>query len=122
MAQKTFRAPSLSLDNKKIAEINNWSFQNASGDEVQIGADGVLGYSDGVSIASVNFKTVIPVKGYEKDIDAAIFEKKTVVVTVPIGGQTWSAEGRMTGATVTSDRRAGTLTGDYTVEGAPRRL
>lgn len=122
MAQLTFRHVPLRFDNKKIAEVNQTTFEVISGDEPQFGSDGLLGYSDGATTGRCQFRTVTPVKGHEKDLDLAIYEKKTVVLVLPIGGKSHTLEGRMTGMSYETDARAGTLTGSYTVEGKVSRL
>lgn len=121
MSQQVFRNPGLFVDEKKIAEVNRVTNEVISGDEPQFGDEGLLGYSDGAMTGRIQFNTVTPVKGHEKDLDAAIFEKKTVVAKQRFGTKTHFLEGRLTGQTYESDARAGTLTGSYTLEGKPSR-
>jgi hypothetical protein len=105
------------IESRKIAEVSSGTYAHTSNDEVQIGFEGVLGYSDGADTVRLQFKSITPVAGHEKDLRAVIMQKKYVTVGIFIDGAYEAFEGRLTSRDYDWDSKSGACNGNFTFEG-----
>lgn len=122
MARAIIRALPLYLDGKKIAEVSDGSYDIESGDEMQIGSEGVLGISDGTITANASFNCIIPVKGMQIAIDQIILNKKYVQLGVPVNGKFHQCDGRLSGVNYSWDHKNGRCNGAFKFMGAGPEL
>jgi len=110
MANQKFRAPSLYLDGKKMGTLQTNKTEVDAGDEPQYGDPGLLGYSDGAMQTKIDGTGVVPVKGMELDLVAAMKAKKDFDVAIGIiNGKVLRVQMRCLKVDFTGDHKAGTL-------------
>lgn len=111
-----FRCPILLVSNKKVAELMDVKIKLASGDEIQIGSEGILGHSDGTEVSSISFSAAVPVAGMSVDLLTILRSKQDVTCGVPVGGQFLVGDYRMTTAEISGQTKNGTCTGSFELE------
>jgi hypothetical protein len=117
MANKTFRSASIYVKSKKIAEITSSTYEVMSGDEQQIGTEGVLGFSDGVATSKLDFDTVCPVTGHELALKTILKGKQTVTAAVLVDGGLETFDCRIMTRSYTSDAKTGECKGKFSLIG-----
>ena len=115
--QSVIRAFPLYYKNKKVAEIVSGSYDLTPGDEVQIGAEGVIGYSDGVTMTKIETDCIVPVKGLGVTILADMLAKKYVSVGIVVDGKSHQLDMRITHANYNWDSKSGKAMGKFVFEG-----
>ena len=111
------RCPIILAANKKIAELQDFSYQLNSNDEAQVTVEGYLGHSDGQLLTGITAGCIVPVKGLSVDLIGAMLGKKTIPVGVPIEGKYHAIDMRITKADYKGDAKSGKLTGTFDLEG-----
>lgn len=110
MAFIKFRAPSLYLDGKKMGTIQTNDTDVEAGDEPQFGDPGLLGYSDGAMQTKISGNGVVPMKGMEVNLIAAMKAKKDFDVAIGIiDGKIIRVQMRCLKAQFKGDHKPGTL-------------
>ena len=123
MADVKIRSASLYIKGKKAGEATGFTYDIDSNDEPQIGDDGYLGHSEGVTTTSLSFNSIVPVKGMQVAVLSALVEKKSVDVALSlIDGKIHQITMRVTKATVKSTRKNGTLDGDFQLGGGEPKI
>lgn len=115
--QTIFRAFPLYYQNKKVAEITSGTYDVAPGDEMQVGAEGIMGYSDGTLVTKIEADCIVPVKGLSVTILSDMLAKKYVSVGLVVDGKSHQLDMRITHASYNWDSKAGTAKGKFTFEG-----
>jgi len=118
MAQSKFRAFPVYLAKKKLATMSGVTFDIESGDELQFGAEGVLGHSDGISTCTLEADCVIPVAGSPVDFLGTILNKRDVSITIFADGKFQEFVGRLKSVNYTSNSRNGESRGKFRFDGA----
>lgn len=113
MARNIIRAAPLYLDGKKVAEVSDGSYDIESGDEIQIGSEGVIGISDGTPVVNAQFNCIIPVKGMSVAVDSMILNKKYVQLGLPVNGKFHQCDGRVHSANYSWDHKNGRFNGAF---------
>ena len=111
-----FRHFPLFVGSRKFAEAHGNSITVDSGDEIQIGSDGILGLSDGVTQVRIEVDYVVPVKGMSIDIWDYIMNKKEFTVRALMGGKSLQMGARFTNASMQSEAKTGAATGKATIQ------
>lgn len=118
MALVKVKHASLYIASKKAAECNKNDIDVKSGDEPQIGDDGFLGMSDGATMTTIQFESIVPLSGMSVTVETALLNKTDVDITLGlINGKIWQLTCRCTDLKYTSDAKNGTLTGSFTFVG-----
>lgn len=117
MAQSRFRHYPLYVGNRKMAEMNGVAYDLESGDELQFGAEGVLGVSDGIPTVKIEGDFVQPVQGTQIDIVTMLLGKQYVSTKIVIGGKAHEIVGRFMAMNFQSDSRTGASRGKFTFTG-----
>lgn len=117
-AGSKFRAIPLLIAGRKFAECNGTVYTAQSGDEQCIGADGVLGLSEGIPILKIEADFVQPVSGTKIDIYGMFVNKTEFVAQQPIGGKSHGSRMRITDISITSETKNGTCKGKITMMNA----
>jgi hypothetical protein len=117
MADRVFKSAPVYYDNKKVAELSGHTTSLDSGDEEQIGQDGFLGWSDGLTMMTIEADMVSPVAGISVPLLINMINKKIVTVGVPVDGKFLQSEMRVTNMKYTSDSKAGSLKCSATLKG-----
>lgn len=120
--RELIRFAPISINHLKIGEAENVTYDIETGDEIQIGADGVLGLSDGTATCTATFNAIIPVKGMGFQIDNVILNKLYVDIKIPLNGQQHVATGRITGVNYSTDAKTGRCTGQFKFTGGSPQL
>jgi hypothetical protein len=115
--QAIIRPFPLYYKNKKVAEIASGSYDIAPGDEMQVGAEGVLGYSDGCTVTKIEADCIVPVKGLSVTIMSDMLAKKYVSVGIVVDGKSHQMDMRITHANYTWDSKSGKAMGKFSLEG-----
>lgn len=100
---------------KKFAEAHGVALNADSGDEVQIGNDGILGLSDGVIQIKFDLDFVVPVAGTKLDLWSLFLNKTEFTSRMMAGGKSIMVPSRITNLSLTSEAKSGTATGKITV-------
>lgn len=116
MASARFRPIPWYINNRKVAEANGSAYNLDSGDEVQIGHEGVLGLSDGVPMIKLDLDFVQPVAGTKIDFIAMFKNKQEVAIQGAIGGKIHAIPMRITNLSITSTSKTGAVTGKITLQ------
>jgi len=104
------------LGSKKFAEAHGVALNADSGDEVQIGNDGILGLSDGVIQMRFELDFVVPVAGTKIDLWDYFLNKRGFSARMMAGGKSIMIPCRITNMNLTSEAKNGTATGKITVQ------
>ncbi len=115
MASNKFRAFPMLIGGRKFAECNGTQYTGESGDEQQIGAEGVMGLSEGVPVIKIDADYVQPVAGTSIDIHGMFKNKTEFTVQMPIGGKSHGVRMRITNVSLTSETKNGTAKGKITM-------
>lgn len=116
MASSRFRPIPWYINGRKIAEANGTAYNLNSGDEVQIGHDGVLGLSDGIPMIKLDVDYVQPVAGTQIDFMSMFVNKQEIQVQGAIGGKVHAIPMRITDVAITSTSKTGAVTGKLTLQ------
>lgn len=115
---QTIRAISLFLNDDKLAEMQNGTYEQNSNDASQITDGGYAGHSDGATVTKITGDTIVPVTGIEGDkLQDAITNKKYLKAGMVLGGKYHEIVGRITSLTQTWNHTDGTLKGSFVFEG-----
>lgn len=117
MAQNIIRPFPLYFRKKKVAEIQTGTYDITPGDEEQIGAEGVLGYSDGATVTKIETDCIVPVRGMKSRIIDALLKKQYAQVGVMVDGQFHQIDMRVTHGTYSWDHKTGRAMGKFTFSG-----
>jgi len=118
MAFQDVRHASVFVDSKLVAECSKSDMTIATGDERLYGDAGVAGVSDGADETDFDFDTFIPVNGASVDPVAMALAKKTFELQYgSVGGKILSVQCRFKSVKISSDSKAGTLTGSFQIFG-----
>lgn len=115
MASAKFRAFPMLIGGRKFAECNGTQYTADSGDEQQIGAEGVLGLSEGVPVIKIDADYVQPVAGTNIDLWSMFQNKTEFTVQQPIGGKSHGVRMRISSMSLTSETKNGTAKGKITM-------
>lgn len=114
MADFKTRAPSLYLDGVKMATIEGHKFTYSSGDEIQFGDPGALGFSDGAPVSGMSATGIVPTAGNKVKVMRLMQQKHTFDVGYGVvDGDIVQVPMRATKAEFTGSHKAGTLMGDF---------
>ncbi len=113
MAHAIIRAFPLYYKGKKVAEIASGTYDVEPGDEPQYGSEGLLGYSDGTTISTIDTDCIIPVKGMGVTIVSDMLAKKYVSVGIFVDGKSHQMDMRITHASFTWDSKSGKAMGKF---------
>lgn len=121
MALVRVRHASLYVTSKKFAEVNDHTVEYESGDELQIGDDGVFAVSDGAASVKLTATSVTPVSGATVSPETALQAKQNIDVQLGLlNGKIWQLTMRVQKAQYKSDAKAGTLVGEFVfISGEP---
>lgn len=120
MADSRFRHYPVYVRNRKVAEMNAVAYDIESGDELQFGAEGVLGVSEGIPTVKLEGDCVIPVAGMKIDIISMLLSKQNVSVGIRVNGAMHKFTGHCTSANFSSSSRNGEARGKFVwIGGAP---
>ncbi len=86
MSNQRIRSAVVRVDSRKVAECNESDLSVQSGDEMAIGAEGVIGFTEGVGEGKITLNCIIPVAGMTADLTKALLQKKRSTVTYFAGG------------------------------------
>ena len=117
MGQAVIRVFPIYLNNKKIAEMTSNSYDINPGDEAQIGIDGLIGFSDGVTITKIDTDCIIPVKGMTTRIVDVMLKKQYCQVGIFADGKIHQIDCRVTHGNYSSDAKTGRAMGKFSFEG-----
>lgn len=118
MASSKFRAFPMLIGGRKFAECNGTQYTADSGDEQMIGADGVLGLSEGIPVIKIEADYCQPVAGTKIDLWSLFTNKTEFTVQQPIGGKSHGVRMRITNMSLTSESKNGTAKGKITMMNA----
>lgn len=110
MANIKFRVAPLYVGSKKVAEMQNATFDIDSGDEQEHGVDAVLGFTEGIITGKVSCETCVPVGGQSVPWKTLILNKTDVNVGLDIDGGLLQATGRVTSLSYKTDSKTGKTT------------
>ena len=102
---------------KKVAEIRSGSYEVDSGDEPQIGTDGLLGYSDGTVITKIDANLIVPVPGVGVTIIGDMLAKKYVSIGIYADGKSHQMVMRILKAKYDWDSQSGHALGAFSFGG-----
>ncbi len=102
---------------KKVAELEDVSYEIMSNDESLIGTEGYLTHSEGAVTCKITATAIIPVGGTTPNMLNSLLNKEDVGIGVPIDGGLQKFTGRLTGVSYDSNSKSGKTTGKFTVEG-----
>lgn len=102
---------------KKVAEIRSGSYEIDSGDEPQIGTDGLLGYSDGTVITKIDTNLIVPVAGVSVTIVSDMLLKKYVSMGMFADGKSHQMTMRILKAKYDWDSQSGHALGAFSFGG-----
>lgn len=102
---------------KKVAEIRSGSYEVDSGDEPQIGTDGLLGYSDGTVITKIDTNMIVPVPGVSVTILSDMLAKKYVSIGIFADGKSHQMDMRILKAKYDWDSQSGHALGAFSFGG-----
>lgn len=102
---------------KKVAEIRSGSYEIDSGDEPQIGTDGLLGYSDGTVITKIDTNLIVPVAGVSVTIVSDMLFKKYVSMGMFADGKSHQMTMRILKAKYDWDSQSGHALGAFSFGG-----
>jgi hypothetical protein len=122
MATPKFRHFPVYMSNKKIATMSQVNHDIESGDELQFGAEGVLGHSDGIITVKLEADCVIPVAGSPVGFLDTIINKRDVSVRIFCDGKYQMFKGRIISANYTSNSRNGEARGKFVFTGGAPQL
>lgn len=122
MAQSKFRHYPVYFNRKKIATLQSVTHDIESGDELMMGAEGVLGHSDGIATMKLESDCIVPVAGSPVGFLDAIINKQDVSIMIFADGRFHMAEGRIVSANYSSNSRNGEARGRFTFTGAAPTL
>lgn len=122
MAQAKFRHYPVYFKKKKIAELQSVTHDIESGDELMMGAEGVLGHSDGIATMKLESDCIVPVPGLSVGFLDAIINKQDVDVMIFADGRFQMATGRIVSANYSSNSRNGEARGRFTFTAAAPQL
>jgi len=122
MARSNFRHYPVYFNRRKIATMQAVTHDIESGDELQMGAEGVLGHSDGIATMKLEADCVVPVSGQPIDILSTIINKQDVDIMIFADGRFHMSTGRIVSANYSSNSRNGEARGRFTFTGAAPQL
>lgn len=115
----TVRFTPVYLDDKKLGDLENVTFDIDSGDEQIILTEGQAGLTEGATTTKASFDTITPADPTADGVRIvdAILKKKYVKVDVPWMGGIYSCTGKITAAAMASDPKSGKTTGKFSFMG-----
>ena len=113
MSRAIIRPLPIYLNGKKVAEVSDGNYDIDSGDEIQIGSEGVIGLSDGTPVASAQFNCIIPVKGMSVTVDTMLLNKQYIDFGIPVNGKFHQVTGRITNGGYSWDHKSGKCMGQF---------
>lgn len=120
MGNSRFRSFPLYVKNRKVAEVNGIAYDLESGDELQFGAEGVLGVSEGIPTVKIEADAVIPVQGMSVDLVTIMLSKQNVGIGIRVDGKLHKVDAHLTACNFSSQSRNGEAKGKFTfIGGAP---
>lgn len=117
MANARIRFAPLYLGDQKFAEAHTINYTMTSGDEMQFGAEGYIGHSDGATTTKFSCTAIVPVAGTNVDVVNIIKNKEYVDAAMPLNGRFHRVSVRCVTATYDTDRKTGKLEGKFDFEG-----
>ena len=117
MANQTFRAASVYIDGKKVAEAMSTTFSVKNGGQSQHGIEGVLGISDGTEETTCELDSICPVEGFEIDVLALLHNRKYCTIGYAVGGKLLQSTGKIQGVDYSSDTKTGEIKGKISFVG-----
>lgn len=116
MASARFRNFPWFAGSRKFAEAHGVAVSMDSGDEIQLGNDGILGLSDGIIMVQFDLDFVLPVSGTKINLLKMFLNKEEFMSKMLAGGQAIMVPSRITNLNLTSESKNGTATGKITVK------
>lgn len=117
MARETIRKPELYVDGLKVAYAESAELTITENGEQHIGADGVMGDSDGAITSEVTFMEVLPASGIQSGILDSLLDQKDVSVQWSQAGVLLAIDGRCASGRLNGESRSGTSKGNWTIRG-----
>lgn len=117
MADQRIRSAVVRVKSRKVAECNESDLSVQSGDEMAIGAEGVIGFSEGVGSGKITLNCLVPVAGMSADLTRALLRKERSDVTFFAGGIEYElSSAACTSFDLKSVTKSGMLTGTFVFE------
>ena len=118
MANNDIRAPQVRLKGKKVADANDYQLEIDPNDELQPGADGIVGATVGIVQTTITLKGVAPVRGLSVRIDLWAINHTRVDAEYVSAGVVYSLKQAMVGkVSLAGKTENGENTYDVTVSG-----
>lgn len=119
----TMRFCPLYINQKKLATLENVTFDIDSGDEDLIATEGWVGASDGAITCKATADCLSPVDSSQEGVSFvnAMLNKQYVNCSVPWMGKIYSFTGRFKGANMKSDPKSGKTNGTFNITGGQLR-
>lgn len=120
MANTTIKNCSLFVNGLKQAELTGLTYDQESGNELQIGDGDIVGVSQGVKTVIVTANSIIPYRGAPaaRILEDAFDNNTSVQIGIGLlGGRIHKLDLFVTKFNIKSDSKNGTVTGDFTLIG-----
>lgn len=120
----TFRFPVFGIDGKAVAEINAYTADIKAGGEQQMGAEGVLGISDGIFTVDIKATSVCPIGGHTVDLVDLLFTRKEFASGIEWNGGFYAVPMKCVEGSIKTQSKDGSVTGDWTFKnsGNPAKM
>lgn len=119
----TVRFVPLYINQKKLATLENVTFDIDSGDEDLIATEGWVGATDGAITCKATADCISPVDSSQEGVSFvdAMLNKKYVNCSVPWMGKIYSWTARFKGAAMKSEPKSGKTSGSFSLTGGQLR-
>lgn len=117
MALSRFRHYPVYVQKKKVATMSGVTYDIESGDEMQMGAEGVMGHADGISTCTLEADCIVPVAGSPIDFLSLILGKQNVQMEIFADGKFLSFTARLVSANYSSNSKNGEARGKFRFTG-----
>lgn len=118
------RAASLLVNGKKAGAFEGTTYNYETGDELQFGDPGVVGFSDGAGKTSLDATGIHPTGGMDiPDLQTLAQQKANLEIALSlINGKIHQVTMRITKAVTTSSHQNGTQKGQYSLIGGEPKI
>ncbi len=122
MANSTFRAATVDVDGKKVAEAQTSTFAIKNGGAEVVGLEGILGISDGVTSCTCEIDSMVPVAGLEISFVDILLGRRYVTIGYFVDGRLLQATGKINAMDYSSDSKSGEVKGKISFTGGEPKL
>lgn len=115
MARPIIRPAPIYYGTRKVAEIQEGNYELASNDQLEIGAEGYIGHTDGATTSKIEMTLVVPVGGVTPTMLVDMLNKQYVKIGLVEDGKSHRLEGRIVTIRYQWDHKQGQnrLTGTF---------